>query len=115
MSPVPKKSRRKSPRRPPKKSLRPSPQAVPASLKPDPAALAALGVYLKRPEVCALLGVHRDLLRRLTRAGAFPSPVQFDPKAHPRWLREDVLRWMAERAATSRHPAWAPRTANAAA
>lgn len=51
---------------------------------------------LRMRDVCELLGVKRDRIYKLVAAGHFPRPIHVSPRA-PRWRRETIESWLAER------------------
>jgi predicted DNA-binding transcriptional regulator AlpA len=53
-------------------------------------------VLLDPNDLAALLKIDARSVRRLRNAGEIPEPVMIG--GAPRWLREGILRWLAERA-----------------
>ena len=55
--------------------------------------------FLRRTEVCEMVGLARSSIYRLISAGSFPRPVQVGPKA-VRWRLADIRNFMRSRQLT---------------
>lgn len=63
---------------------------------------------LSYQEVALLLGCRASTLRSYLSRGQFIAPDEYDSAGRPRWLRERVLVWFAERPGRGNYPR-APR------
>jgi prophage regulatory protein len=55
-------------------------------------------VFLRYPEVAALLNISRESLYRWQRVGLFPKPTKYGPRCVG-WPREVVEQWLADKRA----------------
>ena len=83
---------------------------MPRSQKPvEPSLKGASGdlddvVFLRLPEVIAIMGLSKSSLYALIQEKSFPAPIRLGARAVA-WVRSEVKQWAAERVHASRSAA----------
>jgi predicted DNA-binding transcriptional regulator AlpA len=87
-----------------------NPKKMPRSQKPvEPSLKGASGdlddvVFLRLPEVKAIMGLSKSSLYALIQEKSFPAPIRLGARAVA-WVRSEVKQWAAERVHASRSTA----------
>jgi prophage regulatory protein len=55
---------------------------------------------MRSRDACAYVGLSRPTIWRLVRLGRFPAPIQLSGPSSVGFLREEIDRWLEERAQT---------------